>query len=63
MNDTLIEGWTLIRATPRWVARQRIIHTEDHSITFRYESSFSREGLLARLEWRRSYEAGRRGAR
>ena len=59
----LIEGWALIAVTPRFVARQRIVHTEDHSITYRYESSFSHEGLLTRLEWRRSYEAGRRGAK
>lgn len=63
MSTTLIEGWSLISAHPRWVARQRIVHTEDHTITYRYESSFSLEGLRQRLEWRRSYEAGRRGKR
>ncbi len=55
----LIGGWELIQATPRYVARQRIVHTDDHSITLRYESSYTFKGLLKRLDWRRSYEAGR----
>lgn len=63
IGTELIEGWALTRAAPRWVARQRIVHTSDHTITYRYESSFSFEGLLQRLEWRRSYEAGRKGAK
>ena len=55
----LIAGWALTRAHPRFVARQRIVHLEDHTVTYRYESSPTYLGLLERLEWRRAYEAGR----
>lgn len=55
----IVDGWVLTRTVPRFVARQRIIHTDDHSITYRYESALSHEDLLKRLDWRRRYEAGR----
>lgn len=59
----LIDGWALTKVTPRFVARQRIVHLDDHTITFRYESAPTYQGLLDRLEWRRNYEAGREKVR